>query len=156
MRALPPQLPRPSIPGQVVDFCKERGIDLVVVGPEAPLVAGLADALGAAGVRAFGPSAAAAQLEGSKKFMKVGGRAEGCGCVGVGVACVLVRCACGCWRGLVPSVRVRVWAHRRAPASEQERACVQRPTRPAVWPPARPRGGPFAAGAQGGGAADYV
>ena len=43
-----------------------------MVGPEAPLVAGLADALSAAGVRAFGPSAAAAQLEGSKKFMKVG------------------------------------------------------------------------------------
>jgi hypothetical protein len=44
----------------------------VMVGPEAPLVAGLVDALDAAGVRAFGPSAAAAQLEGSKKFMKVG------------------------------------------------------------------------------------
>lgn len=54
----------------VVDFCKAKGIDLVMVGPEAPLVAGLVDALDAAGVRAFGPSAAAAQLEGSKKFMK--------------------------------------------------------------------------------------
>ena len=46
------------------------GVDLVVVGPEAPLVAGLCDALRAAGVRAFGPSAAAARLEGSKAFAK--------------------------------------------------------------------------------------
>lgn len=57
---------------QVVDFCKQQDIGLVMVGPEAPLVAGLVDALSEAGVRAFGPSAAAAQLEGSKKFMKVG------------------------------------------------------------------------------------
>lgn len=57
--------------GQVVDFCRASGVGLVVVGPEAPLVAGLVDDLAAAGVRAFGPSAAAAQLEGSKKFMKV-------------------------------------------------------------------------------------
>jgi phosphoribosylamine--glycine ligase len=56
---------------QVVDFCKANGIGLVLVGPEAPLVAGLADDLSAAGIRTFGPSAAAAQLEGSKKFMKV-------------------------------------------------------------------------------------
>lgn len=41
-----------------------------MVGPEVPLVAGLTDALAAAGVRAFGPSAKAAQLEGSKAFMK--------------------------------------------------------------------------------------
>jgi hypothetical protein len=47
-----------------------------MVGPEAPLVAGLADDLAAAGIRAFGPSAAAAQLEGSKKFMKVGDSRE--------------------------------------------------------------------------------
>src|SRR3954451_13007603 len=45
-------------------------VDLVVVGPEAPLVAGAADALAAAGVRCFGPSAAAARLEGSKAFAK--------------------------------------------------------------------------------------
>ena len=43
---------------------------MVVVGPEAPLVAGLVDALRAAGVKVFGPSAAAARLEGSKAFMK--------------------------------------------------------------------------------------
>jgi hypothetical protein len=60
-------------PNQVVDFCKREGIGLVMVGPEAPLVAGLVDDLAAEGVRAFGPSAAAAQLEGSKKFMKVRG-----------------------------------------------------------------------------------
>ncbi len=46
------------------------GVDLAVVGPEAPLVAGICDALRAAGVRAFGPSAAAARLEGSKAFAK--------------------------------------------------------------------------------------
>jgi phosphoribosylamine--glycine ligase len=51
-------------------FCLDRAIDLVVVGPEAPLVAGLADDLRAAGIRVFGPSKAAAQLEGSKGFTK--------------------------------------------------------------------------------------
>lgn len=51
-------------------FCKANKIDLVVVGPEAPLVAGLVDRLTAAGIKAFGPSAAAAQLEGSKSFTK--------------------------------------------------------------------------------------
>jgi phosphoribosylamine---glycine ligase len=54
----------------LVKFCKENEIGLVVVGPEAPLVAGLVDDLQAAGIRAFGPSAAAAQLEGSKVFCK--------------------------------------------------------------------------------------
>ena len=54
----------------VVAFCKEKAIDFVVVGPEAPLVAGIADRLRAAGIAAFGPSAAAAQLEGSKGFTK--------------------------------------------------------------------------------------
>ena len=54
----------------VVRACEERRIGLVVIGPEAPLVAGLADDLRAAGVRVFGPSQAAAQLEGSKGFTK--------------------------------------------------------------------------------------
>jgi phosphoribosylamine---glycine ligase len=54
----------------LVAFCKRNRIDLVVVGPEAPLVAGLVDALEAEGIAAFGPSAAAAALEGSKGFMK--------------------------------------------------------------------------------------
>jgi phosphoribosylamine--glycine ligase len=54
----------------VVAFCHEMQIDLVVVGPEAPLVAGIADALHAAKIRVFGPNAAAAQLEGSKGFTK--------------------------------------------------------------------------------------
>ncbi len=54
----------------VVRFCGEKGIALVVIGPEQPLVEGLADALAAAGIRAFGPSAKAAQLEGSKGFTK--------------------------------------------------------------------------------------
>jgi phosphoribosylamine--glycine ligase len=49
---------------------RELGIDLVVVGPEAPLVAGIADAVTEAGVRCFGPTAAAARLEGSKAFCK--------------------------------------------------------------------------------------
>ena len=56
--------------GAVVRFCGENAIDLVVIGPEAPLVDGLADSLRAAGFAAFGPSAAAAQLEGSKGFTK--------------------------------------------------------------------------------------
>ncbi|WP_306119646.1 MULTISPECIES: phosphoribosylamine--glycine ligase [unclassified Roseitalea] len=56
--------------GAVVDFCRIQGVGLVVIGPEAPLVAGLADDLRAAGIAAFGPSAAAARLEGSKGFTK--------------------------------------------------------------------------------------
>jgi phosphoribosylamine---glycine ligase len=51
-------------------FCKANKIDLVVVGPEAPLVAGLVDRLNAANIKAFGPAAAAARLEGSKSFTK--------------------------------------------------------------------------------------
>ena len=53
-----------------VAFCKLQGIDLVVVGPEGPLVAGIADDLREAGIKVFGPSKAAAQLEGSKAFTK--------------------------------------------------------------------------------------
>lgn len=54
----------------VISVCEERSVDLVVVGPEAPLVAGLPDALRAAGLAVFGPDAAPAQLEGSKSFAK--------------------------------------------------------------------------------------
>ncbi|MEI6557283.1 MAG: phosphoribosylamine--glycine ligase [Rhodospirillaceae bacterium] len=54
----------------LVDFARRTDIDLVVVGPEAPLVAGLVDRLEGVGIKAFGPSAAAAALEGSKGFMK--------------------------------------------------------------------------------------
>ncbi|WP_422021298.1 phosphoribosylamine--glycine ligase [Pyruvatibacter mobilis] len=54
----------------LVDFARDNGIDLVVVGPEAPLVKGLADQLNEAGIPVFGPSAKAAQLEGSKGFTK--------------------------------------------------------------------------------------
>ncbi len=51
-------------------FCRDNGVGFVVVGPEAPLVAGLADRLRTDGIDVFGPSAAAAQLEGSKGFTK--------------------------------------------------------------------------------------
>ena len=54
----------------IIDFCKKETIDLVVIGPEQPLVEGLADALRKAGLVVFGPSAQAARLEGSKGFMK--------------------------------------------------------------------------------------
>ncbi|MBL8843723.1 MAG: phosphoribosylamine--glycine ligase [Planctomycetes bacterium] len=54
----------------LVRCCRELKVDLVVVGPEGPLVAGLADALAAAGIPVFGPKKAAAQLEGSKVFTK--------------------------------------------------------------------------------------
>jgi len=54
----------------VADFCRSNDIGLVVVGPEAPLVDGLADSLRAAGIPVFGPGKAAAQLEGSKGFTK--------------------------------------------------------------------------------------
>jgi phosphoribosylamine---glycine ligase len=51
-------------------FCKAKAIDFVVVGPEVPLVAGVVDALEAAGIKTFGPTRAAARLEGSKGFTK--------------------------------------------------------------------------------------
>jgi phosphoribosylamine--glycine ligase len=56
--------------GAVVRFCEQQRIALVVIGPEAPLVDGLADSLRGAGIAVFGPSRAAAQLEGSKGFTK--------------------------------------------------------------------------------------
>ncbi len=56
--------------GAIVGLCCDLAIDFVVVGPEAPLVAGLVDVLDEAGFRSFGPNAAAAQLEGSKGFLK--------------------------------------------------------------------------------------
>lgn len=54
----------------VIDFCRIQNIDLVIVGPEAPLVDGLADSLRAANIATFGPSEDAARLEGSKGFTK--------------------------------------------------------------------------------------
>ena len=54
----------------IVEFCRGRQIGLVIIGPEAPLVAGLADDLAAARIKVFGPSKAAARLEGSKGFTK--------------------------------------------------------------------------------------
>lgn len=54
----------------IVDLCEDLRIDLAIVGPEAPLVAGLADELRRAGIAVFGPSAAAARIEGSKAFAK--------------------------------------------------------------------------------------
>jgi phosphoribosylamine--glycine ligase len=54
----------------VIDFCKTNAIELVVVGPETPLVAGIVDDLASAGIKAFGPGKQAAQLEGSKGFTK--------------------------------------------------------------------------------------
>jgi phosphoribosylamine--glycine ligase len=54
----------------VIDFCRRNAVDLVVVGPETPLAAGIVDDLTSAGIKAFGPSKLAAQLEGSKGFTK--------------------------------------------------------------------------------------
>ncbi|MGZ3271654.1 MAG: phosphoribosylamine--glycine ligase [Croceibacterium sp.] len=65
----------------VADFCAGNGVDFVVVGPEAPLVDGLADSLRAEGIAVFGPSKAAAQLEGSKGFTK-----DLCQCAGIPTA----------------------------------------------------------------------
>lgn len=57
-------------PADIVEFCREERVDLVVVGPEQPLVDGVSDRLRAAGFLVFGCSQAAAQLEGSKGFTK--------------------------------------------------------------------------------------
>ena len=54
----------------IVDFCFRNSIELVVIGPEAPLVDGLADNLRAVGIAVFGPDKKAARLEGSKAFTK--------------------------------------------------------------------------------------
>jgi len=54
----------------VIDFCQRNAVDLIVVGPETPLAAGMVDDLASAGIRAFGPSKQAAQLEASKGFAK--------------------------------------------------------------------------------------
>jgi len=60
----------PENPSAVVALCRERAIDLVVVGPEGPLAAGVADALKAEGIPVFGPTSAGARLESSKSFAK--------------------------------------------------------------------------------------
>ncbi|MET0568881.1 MAG: phosphoribosylamine--glycine ligase [Hyphomicrobiaceae bacterium] len=60
----------PANHAEIVGFCKSKAVDFVVIGPEAPLVAGLGDDLARAGIKYFGPSKAAAQLEGSKGFTK--------------------------------------------------------------------------------------
>lgn len=54
----------------VIEFCKDNAIDMVIVGPEAPLVTGIVDACRSAGIKAWGPTAYCAQLEGSKTFAK--------------------------------------------------------------------------------------
>jgi phosphoribosylamine--glycine ligase len=60
----------PTNPGVVTEFAIENDIELVIIGPEAPLVAGVADRLRQRGIAVFGPGRAAAQLEGSKTFAK--------------------------------------------------------------------------------------
>ncbi len=60
----------PNSPVAVTDYANDEAIDLVIIGPEAPLVAGVADALRERGIPVFGPGRAAAQLEGSKAFAK--------------------------------------------------------------------------------------
>ncbi len=61
----------PSDPFQMTALCKRLDIDLVFIGPEAPLVAGTADALRDAGILVMGPGKLGAQLEGSKVFSKI-------------------------------------------------------------------------------------
>ncbi|MHB1846467.1 MAG: phosphoribosylamine--glycine ligase [Deltaproteobacteria bacterium] len=69
-RALPCRPVEATEPAAVVRLARELSVQLVVVGPEAPLAAGVVDALAAAGIRAFGPTAAAARIEASKAFAK--------------------------------------------------------------------------------------
>ena len=104
----------PLDPAAVAALAVEARADLVVVGPEAPLVAGVADAVRAAGIACFGPSGAAAQLEGSKAFAKE------------------VMAAAG-----VPTGRSFVCADAQAAAQALDE--LGRPTwsRTTVWPPAR-------------------
>ncbi len=60
----------PANHDSIIEFCRDERVELVVIGPEAPLVAGLGDALGESGIRYFGPTKSAAQLEGSKGYTK--------------------------------------------------------------------------------------
>jgi phosphoribosylamine---glycine ligase len=69
-RSIPCVTLDPLVPGQVIERAQAQAADLVVVGPETPLIAGLGDALAAAGLFAFAPSAGAARIEGSKAFAK--------------------------------------------------------------------------------------
>jgi phosphoribosylamine--glycine ligase len=98
----------------VIAFCRNNGIDFVVVGPEAPLCAGIVDDLEAAGIKAFGPSRAAARLEGSK----------------------------GLHQGSVPANGIPTAAYERFRAADPAKAYVRaaaRPSssRPTGLPPAR-------------------
>ena len=68
--ALADCLPSDGSPAEIVSLARREAVDLVIVGPEAPLVAGLGDALRSAGIATFGPSRGAAQLEGSKAAAK--------------------------------------------------------------------------------------
>ena len=87
-------------------------VDLVVVGPEGPLVAGLVDRLSERGIAAFGPSAAAARLEGSKEFAKQAMEQAG-----------------------VPTA---AWTRARSVAEGWRRSsATRRCSRPTAWPPAR-------------------
>src|SRR5436309_3341222 len=54
----------------VIDFCRKHAVDFVVVGPDAPIAAGVVDDLNGAGFKSFGPTRAAGQIESSKKFAK--------------------------------------------------------------------------------------
>ena len=99
----------------VIAFCRSHGIDFVVVGPEAPLCAGIVDDLEAAGIKAFGPSRAAARLEGSKGFTKDLCRANG-----------------------IPTAAYERFTRRRAGQGLYARAAVRRSwSRPTGSPPAR-------------------
>ncbi|MGD8425766.1 MAG: phosphoribosylamine--glycine ligase, partial [Gammaproteobacteria bacterium] len=55
---------------ELLEFASNKNVDLTIVGPEAPLVAGIVDRFGEAGLKCFGPTASAARLEGSKAFTK--------------------------------------------------------------------------------------
>ena len=99
----------------MVGLAVSLGVDLVVIGPEAPLVAGVADEVRAAGIACFGPSAEAARLEGSKAFAKeVMSAAE----VPTGLAhvCTTVAQVEGPWTRSVPptSSRTTAWPPARA------------------------------------------
>ena len=87
----------------VADLAERLGVDLVVVGPEAPLVAGVADAVAGRGIAVFGPSAAAARLEGSKAFAK-----EVMAAAGVPTARARV-CASAGWRSTCRGTHPSKW-----------------------------------------------
>lgn len=125
-------------PAAVVELARELGADLVVVGPEAPLAAGVSDALREAGFAVFGPSQAAAQLEASKAFAKEVMAAAGVPTAGSRVCTTAAEAAAALDEfGAPTSSRTTAWPRARAswsPPTAPRPSPTPRPASPSAAP----------------------